>query len=83
MNPLTARAHLERFGRDEVSHRDVFCSVHSDEACLAYSESLHGGADRVVREIARTVLSERKRIVGIVVVSLDSAVCGVSAGTCE
>ena len=54
--------HLERFGHDEVIHYDVFCSVHSDEACLSYFNSLRGGADRVVCEIARAVLGERKRV---------------------
>ena len=81
--------HLERFGRDEVSHYDIFCSVHSDEACLAYYESLHGGADRVVREIAQIVGGKKKRgrlhkskVTVECRVEL-SAVSGVSAGTCE
>ena len=81
--------HLERFGSDEVSHRDVFCSVHSDEACLSYYESLHGGADRVVSEIARLVLSKRKRprLRKLKVTNKDrmelSADSSVSSGTCE
>jgi len=81
--------HLGVFGRDEVSHRDIFCSVHSDEACLAYSESLHGGADRVVREIAQMVGGKKKRarLRKLKMTNTDrmelSAVSGVSSGTCE
>lgn len=81
--------HLERFGRDEVSHYDIFCSVHSDEACLAYYESLHGGADRVVREIAQIVGGKRKRarLRKVKVTNKDkmelTADSSVSSGTCE
>jgi predicted phage gp36 major capsid-like protein len=58
-NKADLEVHLEVFGREKSQHREQLRIVHEEaEETL---ERAHGGADRVVFELVREVLREKRR----------------------